>query len=317
MIELEQVSFCYPGNNEETLLGVTGKVPSGSATALLGPNGAGKTTLVALITGQLPLQKGQIAINGLDVQKHRRDIQTFTSLVPQDYAFYSRLTGLENLQFFAGIHGLKGSVKKQKIDEAIAFCGLDQAIGRMAANYSGGLKRRLNLAIGLLNSPSLLILDEPTVGIDPQSRHYIVERLNDLRSEGVTLLYTSHMLDEVQRLCEHLIMIDQGQVIVEDSMANTLAKQSAQQRIQVVIKPDKNKPLSELIETLIPTSFSEGELNQTVELEWLCDREKALLQLESTLSQLLQWGLSVESVSLGSQRLEDVFLSLTSNQLRD
>lgn len=311
MISINDLSFSYPKAKESALKGINLTLAPGSAHALLGPNGAGKTTLISLIAGILPMQAGQLFIDGINARTHRNDIQRFMSLVPQEYAFYPRLTGLENLHFFAGMQGLSGTQRNRCIEEAIAFVDLEKYLKEPASRYSGGLKRRLNLAIALLNKPKLLILDEPTVGLDPQTRSYIVERLNQLRSQGVTLIYTSHLLDEVQRLCDQLILIDHGKILLQSSMALAIPQQAGR---RISITTDKTFASEALG---LPPPEIINDYSDQVETVWLCEPTTAPQFLQQALKQLSNQPFNILSAKLDDARLEDVFLALTNTALRE
>lgn len=223
-ISLQQVGFRYPGEKETALCDISMEIAAGSCFGLLGPNGAGKSTLLSLLTGILPLQSGQARVLGLDLVHHPRRLCECTALVPQDYAFYPSLSVQENLEFFAGLYSLRGNERNHRIDFAISVCGLEQVTTKRAAHCSGGVRRRLNLAIGLLNRPELLFLDEPTVGIDAQSRHFILESIRQLQAQGMTIVYTSHYMEEIQAICDALAIIDHGRLLLADTLGGALAR---------------------------------------------------------------------------------------------
>jgi ABC-2 type transport system ATP-binding protein len=225
-IVADDISFTYLGENLPALDNISLTIPAGSCFGLLGPNGAGKSTLLAILTGILPLQNGRVSVHGNTIE-HNAALHRQVALVPQDYAFYPTLTGRENLECFAGLYGLTGDTKRASIDFAVQVCGLGELLNRRAASCSGGVRRRVNLAIGLLNRPSILFLDEPTVGIDAQSRHFILESITRLQREGMTIIYTSHYLEEIQSVCDHLAIIDHGTLLLADSLAAVLAQAAA------------------------------------------------------------------------------------------
>lgn len=222
-ISARHVGFRYPGEASDALVDVSLSVMRGSCFGLLGPNGAGKSTLLALLTGILPLQAGAIEILGQPVGRNRQ-LRALSALVPQDYAFYPALTVRENLECFAGLYGLRDGMRRARVDEAVTVCGLESLLGKRASSCSGGVRRRLNLAIGLLNKPQLLYLDEPTVGIDAQSRHFILDSIRQLQRGGMTIVYTSHYMEEIQAICDTLAIIDHGRLLLQDTLANVLAQ---------------------------------------------------------------------------------------------
>jgi len=223
MIRISNLTKRYPRALRPALDDISLHVPKGSIFGLLGANGAGKTTLLSLLAGLLEPDAGSVTVDGVDPARNPGIIRSLLGFVPQDLAFYPMLSVWENLAFYAGVQGLHGAEKRDRIEEVIAAVRLE-AFGRQGAELlSGGLKRRLNLAIGLLGKPRLLCLDEPTVGIDPHSRQFILERIRAIRDEGVTVIYTSHYMDEVQRLCDSVAIIDEGRILVASGMEELLS----------------------------------------------------------------------------------------------
>ncbi len=286
-------------------------VESGSCFGLLGPNGAGKTSLVSILTGLLDFSVGRIAIDGLDFSCERKAIQHQSALVPQEYAFYPKLSVLENLIFFGGVLGLRGSDLKRRIEECIGFCQLESVCSRRATTFSGGLKRRLNLAIGLLGSPKLLYLDEPTVGIDPQSRQFILERIQELNSNGTTIIYTSHYMEEVEKLCDSMAIIDHGKVLIQGKKHQLLRDCHPQLVMEFTDKLDDDFMAG--LHQLLPNPERLG-LNDRV-LRY--DGELNSAQLASIHTLVSSQNLSLLRSEYGELGLEQLFLSLTKKALRD
>jgi len=203
LVAVDDVSFC---------------LKRGELVGLLGPNGAGKTTTVSMIAGLVTPEKGEVLVDGQrlsgDTDPKKRQI----GLVPQDLALYDELSARANLRFFGALYGLKGPALDRAIASALELVGLADRIKDRVATYSGGMKRRLNLAAGLLHDPDVLLLDEPTVGVDPQSRNAIFENLELLKSRGKALLYTTHYMEEVERLADRIVVMDHGRVIAEDTL---------------------------------------------------------------------------------------------------
>ena len=186
---------------------------------LLGPNGAGKTTTVSMIAGLLRPQQGEVLIAGTPLTGDTDPKKRKVGLVPQDLALYDELSARANLRFFGALYGLAGEALDQAIAKALELVGLADRVKDRVKTYSGGMKRRLNLAAGLLHDPDILLLDEPTVGVDPQSRNAIFENLETLKARGKALLYTTHYMEEVERLADRIIVMDHGKVIAEDTLA--------------------------------------------------------------------------------------------------
>ena len=196
--------------------GVSFVLEAGEILGFLGPNGAGKTTTVSMVSGLIPADGGEVRIGGETIQADDDPRKGRLGLVPQDLALHETLSARHNLEFFGGLQGLSGARLRAACDEALAFVGLTERGGDRVASFSGGMKRRLNLAAGLLHDPAVLLLDEPTVGVDPQSRHAIFENLEALRARGKAVLYTTHYMEEVERLCARVVIVDHGRVVAED-----------------------------------------------------------------------------------------------------
>ncbi|MBB5320271.1 ATP-binding cassette domain-containing protein [Marinobacter oulmenensis] len=226
MIAINHLEFSYSPSASPVLRGIELDIADRALFGLLGPNGAGKTTLLSILAGLIDCPAGRVFVDGLDLVTPRARQQARLSLVPQEYAFYLPLTVRENLQFFAGVQGVPGSEVDQRVSEAVSLTSLEERLDHRAGKLSGGLKRRLNLAIGLLNRPRLLLLDEPTVGIDPHSRHFILETIRRLGEQGTTVIYTSHYMEEVEELCDRVAIMDHGRILRQGTLAELLAGQS-------------------------------------------------------------------------------------------
>jgi ABC-2 type transport system ATP-binding protein len=220
-LRINDLSFGYPGQ-APIFTDFALEVPQGSRFGLFGPNGAGKTTLMQLITGLLTPSHGDIHIFGQRVTRHDRQVNSLFGFVPQDLSFYEELSPVENLTFFGAWSGLDRSTIRRRTDELLAILGLADVRDKKVAHFSGGMKRRVNLAIGVIHRPRLLFLDEPTVGVDVQTRAAIISYLKDLNSEGMTLIYTSHQLGEAESLCDRVALIDQGQIVAQDTLDQLL-----------------------------------------------------------------------------------------------
>ena len=194
----------------------------GSLFGLLGPNGSGKTTLISILSGLLTPATGALRIDGRPMPAEAHTVQRFSALVPQEHAFYPRLTVMENLRFFTGALAIPKAETATRLAEALSVTGLESFTASRAEHLSGGLKRRLNLAIGLLNRPRLLFLDEPTVGMDPQSRLFILETIKRINAGGTTVVYTSHYMEEVEMLCDEIGVLDEGHLLARGTLTQLL-----------------------------------------------------------------------------------------------
>ena len=205
----------YHGNDEATLDGLDLEVRAGEIFGLLGPNGAGKTTTLSIVSGLMRATSGSVRVLGVDVTRHPGRIKNLLGFVPQDIALYPTLTARENLEFFGRMQGLRGAALSGRVAELLTVVGLEKSADRRVATYSGGMKRRANLAAGIVHEPRLLVLDEPTVGIDAQSRGLIFENLRALSAAGTTIIYATHYMEEAQKLCARVAIMDAGRVLVQ------------------------------------------------------------------------------------------------------
>jgi ABC-2 type transport system ATP-binding protein len=196
-------------------------VKKGSIHGLIGPNGAGKTSSISIISGIQTCDSGEISIEGFDLKSNRKDIVKIIGLVPQDIALYNDLSAVENLKFFGSLHGISSKTLNTRIELLLKKMGLFEKRHQAIKYFSGGMKRRINLTIGLLHQPQFLILDEPTVGIDVQSKQVILDYLIELKNTGTTILYTSHMLEEAEKICDYISIMDHGKLI-EEGIPNEL-----------------------------------------------------------------------------------------------
>jgi len=218
VITIEGLTKVYKGSTRPALNNVSLDVARGHILGLLGPNGAGKTTMIRILCGLLSPTSGEIYINSFSVRRQLHEIRRIIGVVPQEIALYPSLTAYENLSVYGGICGLKGWTLEQRIDELLPVFGLEKSLHNKVSHFSGGMKRRLNLMVGLLHNPQILFLDEPTVGVDVQSKKVILENLVAINRAGTTMIYTSHYLEEAENLCTDIAIIDEGQIIIQGSM---------------------------------------------------------------------------------------------------
>lgn len=299
MLQIQGLSFGYHKSHRH-LHQLELEVASGEILGLLGPNGAGKTTLVSLIAGLLRPREGRILLQGTPARAGRPEL----ALVPQEYAFYQRLTVAENLSYFGGVSGLAGQDLRQRVDSLIADCGLENWRAVLAGRCSGGVKRRLNFAIGLLHHPQLLILDEPTANVDPQSRAFLLDIIRRLNREGTTILYTSHLLQEVEALCDRVAVLDQGRIVLQGRLDQLLA--GRQQRL--VVHSDQPLPA---------TLASHPGIHPYSPLHWEMDLDHFGQSAAGALLALQQAGIEPSRLQLGQGRLEEVFFDATRRELRE
>lgn len=221
-MHIDDLSFGYPGQ-PGIFSHFNLEIAAGQRFGLFGPNGAGKTTLMNLMTGLLSSSTGSIRIFGQESRKHHKSVNKLFGFVPQDLSFYPDLSPAENLAFFGAWSGLSGPDTRRRTGELLDILGLAEVRDKKVQQFSGGMKRRVNLAIGVIHQPPLLFLDEPTVGVDVQTRHAIISYLKQLNEEGTTLIYTSHQLSEAEDLCTRVALIDQGHIIAHDDLSSLLS----------------------------------------------------------------------------------------------
>ena len=310
MLEVKALKKSY--GNLVAVDGVGLRAGKGETVGLLGPNGAGKTTTVSIIAGLLRPDSGEVLIEGRPLRGDTDPTKRKIGLVPQDIALYEEMSARDNLAFFGALYDLEGVRAKQAIAEALDLVGLaDRAKDKVRA-FSGGMKRRLNLAAALLHDPQILLLDEPTVGVDPQSRNAIFDNLETLKKRGKTLLYTTHYMEEAERLCDRMIIIDHGKVIADDTL------QGLYRRL----------PAANLLVIELENATDELGLEQLRGLPEVRSAERrgsvlkvGLRDLSTEAPRVLQWliehGHPYQHLASERANLETVFLTLTGRSLRD
>jgi ABC-2 type transport system ATP-binding protein len=303
-IQVEQLSHRYNDSATPALNDISLTIPRGCSFGLLGPNGAGKTTLLAILTGLLPTQQGKVTIASESLATAASHIKRISALVPQDYAFYLQLTGRENLRFFADVYGLTRPQWLERLDYCTRVCRLDDMLDQRAEQYSGGMKRRLNLAIGLLNTPQILYLDEPTVGIDAQSRQVVIEAIQALRAQGTTVIYTSHYMEEVEALCDELAVINHGRLVARDRTAHLLQQGPHKTLLLSFATPPSTQALHALHQWQ-PVALHAGQYELS-----LSDAS----ELERILHVCNMQQLPVQQAQFGVSKLERIYLSLLQDE---
>ena len=217
-VRITNLGFTYPRESTSCFSNLNLDVLEGERFGLFGPNGAGKTTLMNCMTGLLLYQQGSIQLLGHEIAHHKKSVNSLFGFVPQDFSFYQELSPVENLAFFGAWSGLNKAEIKNKTTQLLEVMGLTEVRNKKVEEFSGGMKRRVNLAIGVIHNPKILFLDEPTVGVDVHTRHAIISYLKKLNEEGTTLVYTSHQLSEAEDLCSKVALIDDGKIIAHDTL---------------------------------------------------------------------------------------------------
>jgi ABC-2 type transport system ATP-binding protein len=287
---------------QAALAGVDLSVTTGETLGLLGPNGAGKTTLVRCIMGRVHPDSAAINVPGANGSRK------VLGWVPQDLALYPRLTAAENLGVFGRYQGMTGSELQSAIDKCLEWSALKDRATEQVRTFSGGMKRRLNIAAGVIHSPRVLLLDEPTVGVDPQSRERIYQMIEDLRTQGVTVIYTTHYMEEAERLCDRIAVIDHGRVIAEGTAAELVSKYLGSKREAVIDGAIPSAALEQLLRARGAT-IENGAIRVPM--------AQVAAELKALLGEFEREGVAIEHISIRTPTLEDVFLHLTGRGLRE
>lgn len=297
---------------KEVVRGISFAVAAGESFGLLGPNGAGKSTTIATISGLLAPTAGDIHIGGINVRQNPAAAKRLMGIVPQDIALYPTLSARENLAFWGALYGLSGNELHRRIDEALETVGLTDRQKDRIETFSGGMKRRINIAASLLHQPRLLIMDEPTVGIDPQSRNNILETVRRLNTEqGLTIVYTSHYMEEVQFLCQRVAIMDHGQIIAAGTLDYVRQMAGTDTRIRLKLsEPDPGLVSAVATVPGVRRAFPEGDAIVALVGE-------PAEELPALLAAVSGGGRRLRGVEIEEPNLESVFLHLTGRALRD
>ncbi len=295
----------------EAVRGVSFEIHEGETYGLLGPNGAGKTTTISMVCGLLTRDGGEVLLDGTPIDVGAVAAKAGIGYVPQDLAIYPDLSARENLQFFGRLYGLGGTALKARADEVLELIGLTDRAKDRTATFSGGMQRRLNIGIGLLHRPRLLLLDEPTVGVDPQSRNAILESIATLGREGMAILYTTHYMEEAERLCDRIGIIDAGEIRAEGTRRELVALMGGNDQVRLAVIGDVEAAVAAVaaVDGVSGADAKDGELEIVV-----ADAHRVLPRL---LDAVAAAGATVRGVELESPDLEAVFLHLTGRALRD
>jgi len=286
------------------LRGVSFDVPAGALFGLLGPNGAGKTTLMGVLAGLSDATAGEVRLFDRPFARNARDNRRRIGLATQDLAVYPELTARENLSFFGKLYGLWGADLSARVREMLAAVELTDRANQLVKTFSGGMKRRLNLAVALVHRPKLLLLDEPTTGVDPQSRNHIFEQVRAQNAAGLTVIYTSHYMEEVQALCPRLAILDHGRILANDSLPNLLRTLES----SVVLTLDQPEAVLEAVRAMQGVKSAEATRSTLT---------VSARELPPLLPKLLAVVGEVRAMEVKEPTLENVFLSLTGKGLRD
>ena len=309
IIEVKNITKRF--NDKLVLDNVSYEVNEGEIFGFIGPNGAGKSTLINIMTTLLIPDSGTIKICGYDILKEPIKAKECIGYVPQDLALIEDLNAYDNLEFFGALYGLKGKVLKERINEALKVTGLEKTKKQKVKKFSGGMKRRLNIAVAIMHHPKVLILDEPTVGVDPQSRNHIFSFIKNICKEwGTTIVYTSHYMEEVEELCKRVFIMDLGKEISYGEKGDIKSSVFSNNKVLIETQNINAKTIMDLkdIKGIMKVTDKNEEVSLTINSEF---------KLAKVLSLLEKNNIDIKKISYEEPKLEDVFLSLTGKNLRD
>jgi ABC-2 type transport system ATP-binding protein len=309
MIQIEQLKKSY--GSLVAVDGISFEVRVGEIFGLLGPNGAGKTTTINMICGVLRPDNGRVLIDDKDIWLEPKAVKRNLGVVPQEIAVYEDLTARDNLNFWASLHRLSGRERRERVNGALTRVGLSDRAGDKVKSFSGGMKRRLNLCMGLIHGPKFLLLDEPTVGIDPQARLTILEIIREVAAAGTTVLYTTHYMDEAEELCDRIAIIDHGKILTSGSLDELarIAGEGEVIRVSGSFDEDGKRELLESVPGVRVLSVEESSAVLAVEPEGP--------GVAAILPRLLEETVGIEDLSIQRPSLQSVFIRLTGRDLRD
>lgn len=307
ILELKNLEKKYDKNTVVNKINLS--IDQGVIYGLLGPNGAGKSTTINMITGLLTPNSGRIIYDEKEskISKWKKNI----GLVPQDFALYWDLTAEENVKFFCSLYGFKGNDLKERVTKALEFVGLMEVRKKRASTFSGGMKRRLNIACAIAHTPKLIIMDEPTVGIDPQSRNHILQSVKKLKESGSTIIYTSHYMEEIEEICDTIAIMDHGNVIAMGS-SEELKKTHASKNIYTIELNENSSKIESLVKN-IKGVYKVKSKENTLK----CYYEDNPKIIENLVTSITESGAIITNIKSEIPSLETVFLELTGKSLRD
>lgn len=307
MIGIKDLKKSY--GRHEALKGISFSIKEGEFYGLLGPNGAGKTTAISIMSSILKPDSGEVLINGNNIYSNPGETKKIIGVVPQEIALYNELSANENLMFWGGMYSVPERELKDRKNELLDLFGLTDRKNDKVANYSGGMKRRINIAAALLHRPRVLFMDEPTVGIDPQSRNLIFEVTEKLHHDGMTIIYTTHYMEEAERLCNRIGIIDKGQIIAEGTLEELKKNSPAKETIVVTF----NNLDDQVAQRLFSSRKNSKRSGNTIYF-YTSDLKK---DLPPVIAQCQEAGAEINQIEFQKVNLETIFLSLTGKQLRD
>lgn len=292
--------------------GINLEIPSGKIVGLLGPNGAGKSTTISMISTLYKPTSGRLLFDGKDIVKEPKWIKPHLGYVPQEIALYQTLSGYENLKYFGGLYGLRGVELKKRIDSVSEIIGIDDRLKDKVEQYSGGMKRRINIGVALLHNPKLIIMDEPTVGIDPQSRNHILDTVKRLNDQGMTVIYTSHYMEEVEALCQSVYIMDHGKVIASGTQEELISQSDSHTAIHMTFDTSVKDHLARFKEIKHVMAITQNtDMDVSILASGNGNSQKDIIH------EIMSMDMGLISFDVTKPNLEQVFLKLTGRGLRD
>lgn len=303
VLDVRHLTKTYGKKN--ALKDISFSVNAGTCFGLLGPNGAGKSTTMKILTGIMGADNGTVIVLGQDTKKNTLAVKKTIGYVPQSITLYEDLNAYDNLVFFGQMYDVKGIILHERITKVLTQTGLLDRAKDKVKEYSGGMKRRINIAAALLHNPKILILDEPTVGIDPQSRNHIFDMIRELKEDGVTIIYSTHYMEEVETLCDEIAIIDNGRIITQGNLKELLEQHSKK---VIYIETNQIEKLEQLVTVSKMTPKDEG---------WILESVDPVKLLQEILKASTEQEIDILALEMVRPTLESVFLSLTGTTLRD
>lgn len=307
MIEVKDLKKTF--GNQEALRGISFSIRDGEFYGLLGPNGAGKTTTISILSSILKPDSGEVQIGGFDLRSQSTEIKKLIGVVPQEIALYGDLSGKENLTFWGSLYRVPNRELSERANDLLQLFGLADRKNDVVKNYSGGMKRRINIASALLHRPKILFMDEPTVGIDPQSRNLIFEVVDKLHRDGLTIIYTTHYMEEAERFCDRIGIIDDGCLIAEGTLEELKSSSSLKEVISISFSNLEERKI-EALQSFWKDLKIMGKAIHFYSSDVKSDLSKLVIQSDHL-------GLEIENIEILKTNLETIFLNLTGKQLRD
>ncbi len=284
-------------------------INKGEIFGLLGPNGAGKSTTINMLSSLVKSDLGSIFLNGIDLSSDNNSCKNIIGVVPQEISLYDNFTAYDNLLFFGKLFKIDTKILKNRIQKILILIGLENRKNDLIKNYSGGMKRRINIAAALLHEPKILLMDEPTVGVDPQSRNRIFEIIEKLNKKGLTIIYTTHYMEEVERLCNRIAIMDQGKIVAQGTLKELQQQSNVVEKLEITfneISKNQSEKFQKVVNLKVNTSNNTMQIHCNIKTD-----------LDKIISYCKKENLTITDIKLLKANLEAIFLDLTNKKLRD